>query len=271
MLPLVHLSHLKRFLLQAVVLALVMFRPGPLHADDIRIVTAEEPPTNFTQDGQVTGIVADVVNAILGTLHQDAAIAVLPWARAYHLALNEPNVVIFTAGRTRERIDHGFHFVGPVTTRRHTLYARAGQAFEIAGIEDISRLKLRIGAMRGDWRGMYFREKGIDVEDVSSHLQALKMLLHKRIDFFVSSDLELGALLRTAGVERRQVEPAWVFQERDAFIMLSKGTPAETVTRWQEAFAALRGTDFFERTARKWSTELGVPLRYAPEKGFYLE
>lgn len=89
-----------------------------------RIVTAEETPTNYTINGEVTGTTTAIVREILRLLDREVEIEIFPWARSMRIAQKEPNVIIFTAGKSSERINHGFHFLGPVSTRKHVLYKK---------------------------------------------------------------------------------------------------------------------------------------------------
>lgn len=237
----------------------------------LRIVTSEEPPTNYTLNGKLTGITTDIVKAILAKLGQDMPIEVYPWARAYNIALSEPNVAIFTAGITRERVDHGFFLVGPVTTRRHSLYKKAGRDLTVRSLEDVKRQHLSVGAMRGDWRAEYLKDRGVAVDMAVEHQQNLKKLLAGRIDLFVLSDLELPETLGMAGVDHPAVELALVFDERPAYIMLSKGTPESVAAEWGEAFRSLQNSDFFQNLARNWSGILGMPVSYDPARGLMID
>ncbi|MBL8965588.1 MAG: transporter substrate-binding domain-containing protein [Spirochaetaceae bacterium] len=257
-------------ILPAVVLGLLSLGPPAFAAPQpFRIVSAEEAPTNYTRDGRFTGITTDIVEAMLAEAGLEAVIEVYPWARAYDIALKEPNVLIFTAGRTQERVDLGFGFIGPVTTRKHTLYKKAGSPLAITSLEDLRRQGLLVGAMRGDWREKHLRDKGVAVKDVTSHGQSLKMLQEGRIDLVALSDLELAENLLISGVDRRALEPAFVFQELDAYILVSKGSSPESYAKLRAAFAALRDRGFLETTAGKWSGLLGLPLGYDAAKGIH--
>lgn len=234
----------------------------------VRIVTSEEPPTNYTLNGKFSGISTDIVKTILSELGQDIPIEIYPWARAYNIALSAPNVVIFTAGKTQERVEHGFFFIGPVSTRRHSLYKKSGRKLTAESIEDVIRQGLKVGAMRGDWRAGYLEDRGVTVDFVVEHAQNIKKLMANRIDLFVLSDLELTSALDQAGIDHGEVELALVFDERPAYILLSKGTPEAVVDQWRRVFAALQASDFFQKQSRKWNVILGIPVVYAPDTGF---
>jgi len=240
-------------------------------AEKMRIVTNEEPPTNYhLEEGEFTGTTVDIVEEIKRYLNLDVEIEVMPWARAYETAKTDSNVVIFTAARTQERIDHGFNFIGPVITRKHALWSKKGNNFNISSIEDIRDQDLRIGVMRGDWREKYFIDRGFSVDSVTDHRQNLVKLLERGIDLWVSSDIEAPPIAREAGVSMEEIEIAYVFREASSYIMLSKDTPEETVKEWEEVYAEIQKTDFFEDTSKKWSSILGSEVGYANDTGFFI-
>lgn len=235
-----------------------------------KIVTSEEPPTNFKENGEVTGIVTDIVKEIEKYNGERAEINIYPWARAYEIAISEPNVIIFTGAKTVERVEHGFYFIGPVTTRQHILYKKAGRDLKIENLEDIKREKLIVGALRGDWRGKFFIDNGIKVDEVTEHSKNLKKLIMGRIDLFALSDLELKGNCKIAGVKANEFEPAYMFQKREAYIMISTGSDPEIINQWQQAFNRLQKNGFFEKVAEKWSRILEMDLKYDKNKGIFI-
>jgi ABC-type amino acid transport substrate-binding protein len=239
------------------------------HADSLRIVTAEEPPTNYLEAGELQGMSTEIVRALLADLQQNPEIEVLPWARAYQIALSEPNVLIFTAGKTPERVEHGFTFIGPVTTRRHILYSLDNRQLTIRSIDDLRQQGLRIGGLRGDWRTGFFKSHGISVEETASHLLTLRKLQLGRIDLMISSDLEIDVLTKTDGI-KVMLKEAYVFDQRDAYLLFSKGTQASRIHAWQAAFQRLQRSSFFATGSKHWSAKLGVNIRYRPESGYYI-
>jgi len=237
----------------------------------IRIVTTEEPPTNYTFQGKFTGTTVDIIEEIKRYLNIKVKIEVKPWARSYTIAKRKPNIVIFTAGRSQERIDHGFYFIGPVITRKHILWSKTGSSFGINSLQDIKAKNLYIGAMRGDWRAKYFKDQRIKVQEVANHEQNLVKLLKGRFHLWVSSDIEAPPILNKLGYNRNEIEIAYVFKEASSYIMLSRDTPKNIVEKWQKTYAEIQKTDFFEKASKKWSKILGFELGYTKETGFYVK
>ena len=240
-------------------------------ADVDRIVTTEEPPTNYTYQGVFTGTTTDIVEEIKKRLGLSAKIEVKPWACSYAIAKSEANVAIYTAGRTQERIAHGFHFIGPVASRRHILWKRRSSPLEISGVMDIKENNLVVGAMRGDWREKYFVNLGVNVESVTVHHQNMKKLLAGRIHLWASSDIEAPSIADDLGIDMSEVEVAYVFDQAGSYIMLSRETPKDVVDQWREAYQAIQKTDFFVNASHKWSKILGYTLKYKNDRGFYVE
>jgi hypothetical protein len=237
----------------------------------IRILTTEEPPTNYTYKGKFTGTTTDIVEEIMRYLNLKVNIEVKPWARSYKIAKEEPDIVIFTAGRTQERIDHGFYFIGPVITRKHVLWSKKESSINITCINDIKTMNLNIGAMRGDWRTKFFKDQGIKVQEVANHALNIKKLLKGRFHLWVSSDIEAPPLLSKLGYDMKEIKISYIFKEASSYIMISRDTSKDIVKKLQNAYTDIQKTDFFENLSKKWSRILGFELGYSKETGFYVK
>ncbi len=252
-------------------LSFILFLVSIGYADEIiRIVTNEEPPSNYySEEGKLTGPSTEVVEEIKKKLNLNVEIEVLPWARAYMLAKNGPNTAIFTAGKNKERIDYGFHFIGPIFTRNHVLLKRKGSSISISSLEEVKNQELLVGVMRGDCRAKLLMDQGVNVDVVTSHKLNAHKLMRGRFDLWILADLDAQFVVKKAGYNKDDIEIAYVIAEGSGYIMLSKDVSKEIVERWQNAFLEIQKTDFFEKTAEKWSSLLEVNIRYSVDKGFY--
>jgi CheY-like chemotaxis protein len=61
----------------------------------LKIYTEDSPPGNYLNEGKIEGLAVDIVREILVRLKLPDNIEVVPWARGYTLALNQPNVALF--------------------------------------------------------------------------------------------------------------------------------------------------------------------------------
>ncbi len=124
--------------------------------------------------------------------------------------------------------------------------------------------------MNEDWRTKYLLDRGIPVSKVNTHILNLKKLLRHRIDLMISSDIELPSLTLSHGISNDKFKMSYALKTAPSFIMMSKGTPLKTIQAWQQAFEALKTTDFMDKTAQKWSTILGYPIIFDNDKGFVM-
>lgn len=243
-----------------------------INSEELRILTAVEPPTNYyLEDGTFTGTTTDIILEIKNYLKLDSPIEVLSWARAYSYSKLNPNTVIYTCGRTQERIDHGFHFIGPVMTRKHILWSLNKSNYNIQSIQDIKRQNLKLVGMRDDWRTEFFINSGVTVYEVQDHEYSLKILLNERIDLWISSDLEAPEIAKKIGVNLANLKEVYIFKEAPSFIMLSKDSTKENIKNWENAFIQLQESEYFNNLALKWSKILGYELGYSKDKGLYIK
>ncbi|MBF0203560.1 MAG: transporter substrate-binding domain-containing protein [Desulfamplus sp.] len=243
-----------------------------VQAGKVRILTTEEAPTNYTRAGEFSGTTTDIVNEIKKKIGEDAPIEVMPWARAYNfIALKTPNVVIFTGGKTQERVGLGFNFIGPVITRKHTLYKTSDNPITINSLDDIKSAKIKVGVMRGDWRAGFFKDNGIEIDESNSHVMNVNKLLGNRFPLIALSDLEIVPVMNEIAQPLDKVKQAFVFKEASSYILLSKGTDKEIIEQWENAFKEIQTTDFFDKASVKWSNILMMDMGYQADKGFYIK
>jgi hypothetical protein len=125
---------------------------------DLRMLTEEYPPVTFMKDGKVTGFVTDMVREITARQGIPDKIRLTSWDEAYKAATSNPNVVLFSAERTKKR-EKLFQWVGPVGKNSAILYAKKGSSIRINGLEEAK--KIAAIAMTTDWfTEQYLKGKG---------------------------------------------------------------------------------------------------------------
>lgn len=114
--------------------ALVLGGGGPAMAAPpppaLRFVTEPFPPYTYEAQGAAAGPMVDVLRAACAELQWRCSIEVLPWRRALAMAQRGEAEGIFTIVDTPERRVY-FHVTVPVIDARYTLFARAGDDFQL--------------------------------------------------------------------------------------------------------------------------------------------
>jgi len=237
----------------------------------LRILTTEEPPANYMADNEVSGITTDIINDLRTRTGEKATIEVQPWPRVYQTALLFPNTLIFTLGKTPDRVAQGLVFIGPVTTRKHAIYKRADSNIQVSSIENIRQSRLLVGGMRGDWRTKLIRDSGVRIDEAATHEKSLRLLMNGRVDLIILSDMELKVNLEQAGVAADQIALAFFFTEAPAYIAFSKGTSEATIAKWRKAFSEFQASGVPAALTKKWGDALNEPMAYSSDRGFYLD
>lgn len=228
-------------------------------AGPIRVVTEELPPYNMTRDGQLTGMSTEVVQAVLKEVNVQASIQSMPWARAYDLALHDPDVLIYSITRTPAR-EHLFKWVGTIAASRWYIYSAASHPITLLDLNDAR-----------DWQTATVNE---DVGEqyligkqfvIGQHLQSsnryelnYQKLQTGHVDLWISDELNAAWLAHQAGEEpaRTLVQSLRIpeLEESGGFNMaFSTGTTDATVELFREGLNTIRENGTYDAIARKWN------------------
>lgn len=112
-----------------------------LAAEPVRVLTEEFPPYNYTDEGRITGLGTEVVQAVLKELGLQGQFQSLPWSRAYETVINTPGVLLYSIVRTPER-EKSFKWVGVIAPADYHLFALAGRDIRLATLEDARRWQI---------------------------------------------------------------------------------------------------------------------------------
>src|ERR1700741_5291877 len=116
---------MKILLLLTIVFSMNVKAEEPQVVPRIQIVTAEFPPFSFKDEkGKLTGVMTEIMEQLINEIAQDGQkptldnlkIEYYPWKRAYKMATEEKNVLLFPLGMTPER-NNLFQWIGPRMNR----------------------------------------------------------------------------------------------------------------------------------------------------------
>lgn len=222
-----------------------------LASPQMTLITEENPPFNFTENGQLTGATTAVVREIVRRLGGPEQIVVLPWARGYKRLKTEPNVVLFTTARTAEREDL-FHWVGPLYVFRLQFYARKNGAPPIDGLEAAKRVGA-IGTYKDDFREQLLKSLGFTNLDSSKNpLSNVRKLMSGRVDLWFYDNIGALKLTSTAGIDPGDIEAVFTCQQHFSYIAISKQTAPALVRQWQTTLDEMKADGSFWWLTRKW-------------------
>ena len=128
-------------------------------AATLTFLTEESPPFNYTENGKITGSVAEIVQQILSRSGQSATVQMAAqWDDAFMRAQAEKNTCLFATARleNRERL---FLWVGPLALNLWAVYSRSDFAVPIRSLKELAPYK--IGAVTRDAKGDFLRENAV--------------------------------------------------------------------------------------------------------------
>ncbi len=232
-----------------------MFSVQPLLSAELTILTENLPPLNYLEDGVLVGPSVDIVKEILKRVESREQIKVYPWARAYKMALEDENVVLFGMTHTKVREDI-FKWVGPLATKRDILVAKKSSGIKINNLEDAKKVK-RIGTLRDDTRERLLKSHGFtNLEPVSDEQKNAQKLVLGRIDLWTYKKPGLRTVCELAGVDYNEIEEVYHLREMELMIAFSKKTSDSIVQKWRDAFNEMLADGTIMQIRKKWNDKL---------------
>jgi polar amino acid transport system substrate-binding protein len=254
-----HLFAFNCSIVRTLLLATLAFLTPPAAAvDHIRIVTEELPPYNMMQDGRLTGMSTEVVQAVLKEIGVDAGIQLMPWARAYDIALNSENVLIYSITRTAQR-EKLFKWVGVIAPMHWYLFSKPERDIRLEDLDDAR--KYQIATVKEDAGEQYLVSKGFNVGQNLQSNNKYEYNYEKfklgRVDLWISIELNALYLIRQAGDDpARTVVRALSLPDLggdDGLNMaFSLKTPDATVNRFRKGLDTIRKNGTYDAILRKW-------------------
>lgn len=213
---------------------------GLLSAEEIKVVTEDWAPYNYEKGGKITGIGTQIVRATLTKAGIKAKIKIYPWARAYKIAIEEKNVLIYTIVRNEER-EKLFKWIGPFAPRNLSLFRlKKRNDIIINKIEDAREFK--IGVVRDDVTHQFFQNnKYSRIYPVSNRKSKIRMLLVGRVDLISGNEFALAFKMKLMGVQFSRVEKAFTITQTGGYYMaFNKTTEDIVVDQVREALVELQ-------------------------------
>lgn len=238
--------------LVALAAAVFLISVQPVLSEELTILTENLPPLNYVKDGKLVGPSVEIVKEIQRRVGSHEEIQVYPWARAYQIALEKENIVLFGTTHTRKR-DDKFKWVGPLATKRDILVARKNSGLNINNLEDAKKVK-RIGTLRDDTRERFLKSNDFtNLESVSDEQLNAQKLAMGRLDLWAYKEPGVKTVCELAGVDYNEFEEVLQLREINVSIAFSKKTPDSIVKKWENAFNEMAADGTIDKIRNKWS------------------
>lgn len=226
--------------------------PGAADAGTIRAVT-ETTPYTFQKGERVEGPATEVVEKTLQAAGlPDYVIKLYPWARAYDMALKEPDVLIYLIARTPAR-EQQFKWAGEIMKIQYHLYRLKDRSdISVKTLADAQRFT--IGVMRDDVRQQYLQSKGFHRLTVSAQwIDNFNKLVKRQVDLVPLTEDDASRLCVEARFDCAGLERVLTLDEASTglYMAYSTSTADSTVQRTRTAFDKLKADGTVRRIMEK--------------------
>ncbi|MCF2949636.1 transporter substrate-binding domain-containing protein [Paraglaciecola aquimarina] len=156
---------------------------------DVHVVTELSPPYQIIINNEVAGSSTDKVRALLTQGQISSTFSMYPWARAYEMAVNSPNTLIYSIAKTKER-KHLFHWLAPVTYYKLGLVAKSDRA-DLLQVSLNNLANYLVAVQRADIAHNWMLKQGFEENKhfiVSPNIESSwQLLLKEKVDFIIES------------------------------------------------------------------------------------
>ena len=225
----------------------------------LMLVTEEFEPFNYIEQGKLTGYSVEVARALVGRAGLAYSMSAYPWARAYRMAQQLPNVLIFSLARTPAR-EKQFQWIAPLARRQVYLYQLSRRSdITLRSLDDLPRYITSVN--RDDIAHTQLAALGLAqkgrLDLTNNALSGMNKLLVGRVDLIVGNPHSIRSLCASAGVPESVVKRTILLSDdSDYYVAASLGTPLATVERLREQYRQLRGTPLLHQLAARYHVTL---------------
>lgn len=237
-------------------LLLLCTRPAIADIPNIKVVAEHLPPYQIDIDGHVSGLAVDIVHKLIAMNQVEASIDILPWARAYRIAQDEPNILILSISRSVER-EQKFAWVGEIAAS-DSYFWKLKSRDDVTVTHNDELSEFTIGLQRNDHQhefvdSMLGGNQG-NVVITTSKAQVIEMLFRERVDLIIGNRNSLHYRSEGLGLDSAMLEPLLPIENMSASlnIAFSLHTDKQLIEGFRKAFKSLERSGELNALKAKW-------------------
>ena len=209
------------------------------------------PPLVYEVNGDVEGVVPEVVRAIQAELGDTNPLVIMPWLRGFEQTKTSKRHALFAIVRIPEREDF-FKWVGPVFSEGDYFFQKQGAGLKVKTLDDARNID-RIAVRHDGYTHQVLKAKEFNNLDVGpSYESSYKKLVQGRVDLVLMGERTYYYMVKKAGLDPADFERTdCKFAESSAWLAFSRDIPDETITRWQEALDKLKANGTYDAILKR--------------------
>ncbi len=241
-------------LFMVLLFATTSFIIGNAYGQEILIVTEDLPPFQISEENKkVGGFSTEIVEAIFKEVGEVPKIGIYPWARAYRMALNEENVLIYSIVKSKER-EPLFKWLGEIFELRYHFFGlKSRKDIQIQTIEQIK--KFVTGVSRASFEYQELEKRGFSkLHVVTRQYQLIEMLFLHRIDFVFGSEMSIRALVKNSKHGYNQLSKFYEVKDSrlKLYMAFSLKTSEAVVSKYRKAYESVKNKNIDRAIKERW-------------------
>lgn len=239
---------------------------------NIQALTEENFPLQFSRQTPPMGFAVDIVENILENSALEGKVEILPWARAYKIAMEQPNVLLFSTRRTEAR-ENKFKWANRVFTEElmpnyerkqiqsnMVLLCHKNARIFINTIEEAKRYS--IASLRGDYITEYLldhlqwpEQKIIQPTEL---IEAVSLLQAKRVDMAVMENSDYATVLAMWGFDPEEFTTCLELKKPvvHLYFSFSLSTEDVIVDTFRNQLEKMHKDGSYQRLYQKWFSKI---------------
>lgn len=248
---------MKTAIVFSALLSLCCSLPAFAESKGLDVLTEEWGPITFEENGKARGFAVDVVEAIQAQIKDNTVIQVVPWTRAFHEAQRQPNVVLFTVIRNKDR-EKLFTLLGPLGSCEVSFYGLEKSHLRVNSLEDAKKLTA-IAANQDSLFASTLASAGFEnIVLTKNPEQEARLLAAGRVDLISNDPLVVEASFKKIGRGDLKLKKYFTVEKGEFYIAFSKGTPYPMIEQWKKALTDLKQSGTFANLVHKWLPDSSV-------------
>lgn len=228
----------------ALILFFTLLFSSTIYAQVLEVVTTDFPPYQFIEKNEISGKSSVIVKKMISKANLKANFSIYPWPRAYQLALNNKNTLIYSIARTPER-ENKFQWIGKITPF-HVYFWKNKKRADINLLNFEESKKYKIGGVFSDVKAEHLIKNGFilnkNIELVSSDVLNINKLVANHIDLMPFDELSFKYKVEKEGYTidqfEKTIEIPGLYQE--LFVAASLNTSPKIIKKLKESLKTIK-------------------------------
>jgi polar amino acid transport system substrate-binding protein len=218
------------------------------YADPVKVLTEDDPPFNMPNvNGGISGVSTEMVREMFRRAALPYTLTLMPWIRAYNIALRDPSACLYSTTRNAAR-EKAFRWIGPLLSNPWALYAGPHSPRGVQSLRDIRPYV--IGGYFGDAIAQYLMDRGFVVQRIGNDARNVRLLELGRIDFWATGVYHASYLL--THLKLTDIHQVLQFNNATLYLACNPQLPDVTVKRLSNALSAMQNDGTVERIRRHY-------------------